>query len=899
MAAVSSSELKKLADAKTDLLDLFFDAEPRLVEVKETGWGKKGMLPRQTGEDVNRMWDELYGLDPKMKSIVVETVAGPSTPSKDWLDGGNPAFPYEQIRALVGDGGKWRWPEIWKNLDLLPRRGLAWRHIDDPANLGKIENPNPNITPLKCLVVGGGPVGFRLAIELALGGHRVVQVEKRREVRDPETGVYTTLGFTNRVNRPHINNFCRNDLDRLNGRKWMSSKMAFPVFTNLQTSSIGIDECQILLMKSALLLGVEFRLGVAYEGAEVVVPDERTQRPKWAVNLKADEGAQTRFNMTEDGTEQFDALFGVDGGQSTVRDSMVDYLGEPQTRKFKNMYGIVANLRKLEKKQLMEKGFHGGLEPDDINFPTEGVFFYKASYHNYFICHPSTEEMEANGIPWKGCFTFHGARSKPNPEKDALKGTLKKYIQKRIKELNLPYDETLPNDGFVDAPNDCMSFDFSTFYNSPKSAYMNVPPMTWDSGKDGEWECGTPLVALCGDAVADPFWLAGVGLQRGWTSGMDAAFYADNLYNNISFIGKPAQDPNDPIETPVDWTQHMDHLNDLAVKLSDASRNGALSAELGSGLLDDKGPIVQQIRKKLRESGGFDAPVPQFQIETAPWTRYSQFERDMASMYRGVNVTERAHPSAEREIAIFLKNEAFVAQAEQFKNKRRPGKAQLTWAKRFEYSAFWGMMEMLEINGQPVPGQGGQTPSVADEAADPASAPPPRPKPCLNEVQEKASRKSDSIRDSALASAGLGAAPPPGAAKKFGPRDNIANLFAQMQQKQCTSSDAHPSIVAHHANLMGSGADDDDRARAALEKSLITGNVAHLETAVSHMRVAGGDEPGDHMDAVDRAKLVQVRNELVITREKLAIAEREAELLRKTLKAYESAEVQLLAKVSG
>ena len=33
--------------------------------------------------------------------------------------------------------------------DLLPRRGPAWRHIDDPSNLGKIENPNPNMVPLK------------------------------------------------------------------------------------------------------------------------------------------------------------------------------------------------------------------------------------------------------------------------------------------------------------------------------------------------------------------------------------------------------------------------------------------------------------------------------------------------------------------------------------------------------------------------------------------------------------------------------------------------------------------------------------------------------------------------------------------------------------------------------
>ena len=219
------------------MLEQLFSMEPMHVDVIDTKTGT--VRPRCQGEDLVELWDRLYANDPVMKSIVVETVVGPSTPHRDYYDDAvpilsgavsnnsssidgdsndngnmkigngqsssttpaNPVMPYQQLRAVVGDGGKWKWPEIWKSLDVLPRRGKAYRSPDDPSNLhGQIVNPNPNIVPLNCLVVGGGPVGLRLAIELVLGGHRATLWEKRREVRDKD-GNLQVLGFTNRVNR--------------------------------------------------------------------------------------------------------------------------------------------------------------------------------------------------------------------------------------------------------------------------------------------------------------------------------------------------------------------------------------------------------------------------------------------------------------------------------------------------------------------------------------------------------------------------------------------------------------------------------------------------------------------------------------------------------------------------
>jgi len=800
MPNITATALNKIAKEKTKLLQEFFDIEPIHVTVKDPR--TKKVKPHAQGEHLLYLFDKLYGNDPLMKSIMVETVVGPSTPDMDYYDDvekGNPAMPYQQIRALIGDGGKWKWPEIYKNLDLLPRRGPAWRHIDDPSNLGKIENPNPDIVPLKCLVVGGGPVGIRLAIELALGGHRVVLWEKRREIIDPESGKFKSVGFTNRVNRPHINNFCRNDLDRLNGRNFMTAKMCYPVFTNAHTSSIGIDESQMLLMKTALMIGVDFRLGVGYDGADVEV-DEITSRPSWSVEYSCDEMAQTRYGMEAKGVERFDAHFGCDGGRSRVRGAQVDWLGEPKTRRYKKMFGIVSNLQKVSKAKLRELGHSDGLEPEDRAGQSTGVFFYKASYHNYFICHPSAEEMAANGIPWKGIFAFDQAGGEKNQEKSDLKENLRKFMTKKAKELNVPIDETLDNGGFVAAPNDVMGFDFSEFYNCEKSSACFVPPLDWNVERDGEWEIHCPLVSLCGDAVADPNWLLGVGLRRGWTSAMDACFFADNIYNNKSFNGSPPDFEN-PIDEPIEWSEHMDNILNLMQKVGNASREGKLSEEMDTGMLATKGPVVQQIRKKLK-SQKCEPPVPPYQIPVSPFFRYKEFQLTVNKNYSGKNLHINEHPWTTREIAIFEHHTKFIERGDGIKRRvTRPTAAMLTWPKRFECSAFWGMMKILAVDGKSAPGEKaapGAKPAAGGKAPAPATpAPAAIAKPTIDtkEVSNRASVKSNRLRESLVMAAMSGPHDTPTSGNTNAGIASLLGRFQKPSARKLASQEAAPERV--------------------------------------------------------------------------------------------------------
>merc|ERR1719210_835811 len=341
-----------------------------------------------------------------MQKTVVKTEAGPSGDE-------NPVMPYEKIQAVVKDGGDWKWPRMWQTFDEVERRGPAYRE-NEALNFG-MENKNEGITPQRVLVVGGGPIGLRMAIELVMGGHQVTLVEKRREVRD-DAGNLKSLGFTNRINRPHMWPFVRNDLLKMNGKKFLSTKAAYPVFTEPDTMSIGIDELQLLLLKNALFLGVEIRLGVGYENAKIRTAGDDL-KTTWEVSLKYDAKAAAKYEVDEGvNVEEFDCLVGCDGPRSAVRDTQQKFFGNVEKRKFMDCVGIVSNVQKVSRKRLRELGFENGLEPGDMNrtkmvfkeffakiqeeagADIENLIYYKASTHNYTILVPKRADITKYGL---------------------------------------------------------------------------------------------------------------------------------------------------------------------------------------------------------------------------------------------------------------------------------------------------------------------------------------------------------------------------------------------------------------------------------------------------------------------------------------------------------------------
>lgn len=138
--------------------------------------------------------------------------------------------------------------------------------------------------------------------------------------------------------------------------------------------------------------------------------------------------------------------------------------------------------------------------------------------------------------------------------------------------------------------------------------------------------------------------------------------------------------------------------------LGNAARDGALSSEMGVGALDHRGPVMMQIKRQL-QALKFEPPVPAYVPVVEPWGRYKAFELEVKKNFKGKDLFENEHPLASRELAIFYQNEKYVDRASRIRSAvTRPKASMLTWSKRFECSAFWSMMPLLEIDGRLAPG---------------------------------------------------------------------------------------------------------------------------------------------------------------------------------------------------
>ncbi|TSS48102.1 [F-actin]-methionine sulfoxide oxidase mical1 [Bagarius yarrelli] len=120
-----------------------------------------------------------------------------------------------------------------------------WQKIDKRAAHPDYEQGKP-CANTKCLVLGAGPCGLRTAIELALLGAKVVLLEKRTSF--------------SRNNVLHLWPYTIRDLRNLGAKKFYGK------FCSGALDHISIRQLQLILLKLALLLGVEVHTGVTYNG---------------------------------------------------------------------------------------------------------------------------------------------------------------------------------------------------------------------------------------------------------------------------------------------------------------------------------------------------------------------------------------------------------------------------------------------------------------------------------------------------------------------------------------------------------------------------------------------------------------------------------------------------------
>mmetsp|Transcript_52384 Transcript_52384/g.132403 ORF Transcript_52384/g.132403 Transcript_52384/m.132403 type:complete len:486 (-) Transcript_52384:242-1699(-) len=377
--------------------------------------------------------------------------------------------PHLAIRSLQLP---WKARELWKLLDAKVAGGAR-----------KCQ------APLRVLIVGAGPVGLRLAIELRAAGHQVVVVDKRERF--------------NRVNRLHLWEWCRRDLVSLGAKIFDPPGRHFCADGDF--CHIGISELQSMLFKFALLLGVSFTLGADYLGPCFCEASDG-HPAVWCANLHNADGDEVQI--------PFDVLAGADGANSAVArtPAVAEELGRIKFGLRQNSaIGLVANfvgnvphgLRQFSWARQFAQEKFARLE-QETGVSLENCVYYRSGTQHYLVMTPSPSSLVSQGV-----FL--------NPEASELTAPANVH-RCRLREIAAAVAMFfgLPPMDFAEAPNDAMIFDFSGSARAQGScSFLRTPPGT-EGGQSA-------MVALVGDALLEPFWPEGLGILRGFHSALDTA----------------------------------------------------------------------------------------------------------------------------------------------------------------------------------------------------------------------------------------------------------------------------------------------------------------------------------------------------------------------------------------
>ncbi|XP_067849668.1 F-actin-monooxygenase mical2-like [Heptranchias perlo] len=131
-----------------------------------------------------------------------------------------------------------------------------WSKLDKQADHKEYKRGNscPNT---RCLIIGAGPCGLRTGIELAFLGAKVVVLEKRETF--------------SRNNVLHLWPYTIQDLRALAAKKFYGKFCAGAI------DHISIRQLQLILVKVALLLGVEIQVNVEFVQLLEPPEDQETQ----------------------------------------------------------------------------------------------------------------------------------------------------------------------------------------------------------------------------------------------------------------------------------------------------------------------------------------------------------------------------------------------------------------------------------------------------------------------------------------------------------------------------------------------------------------------------------------------------------------------------------------------
>lgn len=473
----------------------------------------------------------LYLLAAKTGEEAIPPWAGPEeVPGRTWR------FPYQLLRTLCNN---WKAKKLW---NLLDERVARPEYSDAPLRTGRLEGR-------RCLVVGAGPCGLRAAIELRLLGAQVTVVEQR-------------VGFS-RINQLHIWSWCGEDLKGLGARIIEPPPKDFG--SNPDLLVVAINDLQKLLLKVALLFGVEVRMGVAYDGMQwqgdtwqtclrshgVALGNEGRAGPEQqlpASNLDnncAGPGCLPPSQFLPGVLRNIAVVIGSGGFASSVGDDMGMRMVETESLRKETAIGLICNVARTHGKSeanlrsySLARQFYAALfkqAAQETGADLENIVYVKAPTAHYLVMTPTPKSLLATGV-------VISETSKPllahdNIDKEKLDQLVRRVLAFPFKAgepsilhaigKDLGGTDSFP--GYADAGP--RLFDFSKMRRSAEGLVFMAPP-GMDMG--GVGEADHLLVALAGDALIEPFWPEGLGIMRGFFSVLDASYAVQQWSNGAT-----------------------------------------------------------------------------------------------------------------------------------------------------------------------------------------------------------------------------------------------------------------------------------------------------------------------------------------------------------------------------
>ncbi|XP_033364332.1 F-actin-monooxygenase Mical isoform X7 [Bombus vosnesenskii] len=368
-----------------------------------------------------------------------------------------------------------------------------WKKFDQRAN-HKCYNRGKACPNTRVLIIGGGPCGLRSAIEAQLLGAKVVVVEKRDRM--------------SRNNVLHLWPFVIQDLRGLGAKKF------FGKFCAGSIDHISIRQLQCILLKVALILGVEFHESVSFDS--LIPPPENQEEGKtgWRAKTTPADHPVCQY--------EFDVLIGADGKRNTLEGF--------KRKEFRGKLAIAITANFINKRTEAEarveeisgvafifnqKFFKELYQETGIDL--ENIVYYKDDTH-YFVMTAKKHSLIDKGVILQDYPDTAKLLAKENVDREALM-----LYAREAAEFSTEYQMI----GMEFAVNhygqpDVAMFDFTSMYAAENASRIL------------ERRGHRLLMILVGDSLLEPFWPTGSGCARGFLSSLDACWAIKSWGANVS-----------------------------------------------------------------------------------------------------------------------------------------------------------------------------------------------------------------------------------------------------------------------------------------------------------------------------------------------------------------------------